>query len=76
MNSRISMNTNATNAICEVNRMMHKMRTLKDFMKGKTRLMVANSFMKSKLANGLMLYIRSNQMTKNKKGTCMMRVGR
>ena len=76
MNQRMSMNSNATIAISEVSRMLHNLRNLKHLMSEKTRLIIANSFMKSKLSYGLPLYVGANQNIKNKIKTCMMRVGR
>ena len=76
MNQRMDMSTNASNVISEVNLMIHNLRNLKLLMSEKTRLMIANAFMKSKLSYGLPLYIGANQKIKHKMNTCMMKVAR
>ena len=76
MNQRMSMNLNASNAISEVHRTMHKLRNMKHLMTEKTRLLIANSYMKSKLVYGLPQYLGASQKIKNRMNVCMMQVAR
>ena len=74
LNFRRSVDETANKAIRETNLMIHQLQELKKHMPEKTRKMVANSHLISKMQYGMPMYISAKEITKRNIQTSIMKI--